>query len=173
VLYFLHGLGDNEQTLFNSGGWTLLDDLRNQHKMGDFLIVAPEGGRSFYINSADGSERYGDFVMPKFVPRLRSCRGRTGTQGRISEFDGRYAPWFVVIRNSSAVSAQSAALVTETPQLLDAASNWVSSAGCQPILGKPIDARHWAAILRACGKKPWAGGRSRFTLTWPARQLSV
>src|SRR5579862_3074561 len=37
VLYFLHGLGDNEQTLFNSGGWTLLDDLRHQHKMGDFL----------------------------------------------------------------------------------------------------------------------------------------
>ena len=54
MLYFLHGLGDNEQTLFNSGGWTLLDDLRKQHKMGDFLIVAPEGRRSFYINSADG-----------------------------------------------------------------------------------------------------------------------
>src|SRR6266516_4018895 len=35
ILYFLHGLGDNEQTLFNSGGWTLLNDLRKQHKMGD------------------------------------------------------------------------------------------------------------------------------------------
>src|SRR5208282_2428878 len=33
VLYFLHGLGDNERTLFNSGGWTLLDDLRRQHRM--------------------------------------------------------------------------------------------------------------------------------------------
>src|SRR5690348_2459165 len=54
ALYFLHGLGDNEQTLFNSGGWTLLDDLRNQHKIGNFLIVAPEGRRSFYVNSADG-----------------------------------------------------------------------------------------------------------------------
>src|SRR5208282_690562 len=57
VLYFLHGLGDNERTLFNSGGWTMLDDLRRQHKMGEFLIVAPEGGRTFYINSADGSVR--------------------------------------------------------------------------------------------------------------------
>src|SRR5271155_1299651 len=54
VLYFLHGLGDNERTLFNSGGWTMLDDLRQQHKMGEFLIVAPEGGQTFYINSADG-----------------------------------------------------------------------------------------------------------------------
>src|SRR6202451_3733916 len=53
VLYFLHGLGDNERSLFNSGGWTLLDDLRQQHKMGEFLIVAPEGGQTFYINSAD------------------------------------------------------------------------------------------------------------------------
>src|SRR6266436_5104592 len=49
VLYFLHGLGDNERTLFNSGGWALLDDLRRQHRIGEFLIVAPEGRRSFYI----------------------------------------------------------------------------------------------------------------------------
>ena len=67
VLYFLHGLGDNEQTLFNTGGWTLLDDLRRQHKMGDFLIVAPEGRRSFYINSADGSVRYSDFFLQEFT----------------------------------------------------------------------------------------------------------
>src|ERR1700684_1206422 len=47
VLYFLHGLGDNEQTLFNSGGWTLLDEMRRKHEIGNFLIVAPEGRRSF------------------------------------------------------------------------------------------------------------------------------
>ena len=28
VLYFLHGLGDNEQTLFKGGGWDLIEDLR-------------------------------------------------------------------------------------------------------------------------------------------------
>src|SRR5215475_6427740 len=27
VLYFLHGLGQNEQTLFNTGGLSLIDDL--------------------------------------------------------------------------------------------------------------------------------------------------
>ena len=43
VLYFLHGLGENEQTLFNTGGWNLIEDLRQQHKIGDLLIVAPEG----------------------------------------------------------------------------------------------------------------------------------
>ena len=28
VLYFLHGLGENEQTLFKTGGWNLIEDLR-------------------------------------------------------------------------------------------------------------------------------------------------
>src|SRR5690349_15625467 len=83
VLYFLHGLGDNERTLFNSGGWTLLDDLRKQHRMGDFLIAAPEGRRSFYINSADGSRRYSDFFIQEFIPRIESkYRTQVGRTGR-------------------------------------------------------------------------------------------
>src|SRR5690349_21281726 len=48
VLYFLHGLGDDEQTLFKTGGWNLIEDLRQQHKLGDFLIVTPEAKSSFY-----------------------------------------------------------------------------------------------------------------------------
>ena len=83
VLYFLHGLGDNEQTLFNSGGWTLLDDLRKQGKMGDFLIVAPEGRRSFYINSADGSVRYNDFFLQEFMQQIEKIyRISAGRQNR-------------------------------------------------------------------------------------------
>ena len=33
VLYFLHGLGDNEKTLFNTGSWTMLEDLRDPAKV--------------------------------------------------------------------------------------------------------------------------------------------
>ena len=125
VLYFLHGLGDNEQTLFNSGGWTLLDDLRNQHKMGDFLIVAPEGRRSFYINSADGSVRYSDFFLQEFMPQIESkYRIRPGRAGRaISGISmGGYGALRFAFAHPelfSAVSAQSAALITESPQTLD------------------------------------------------------
>src|SRR6266478_3613267 len=83
VLYFLHGLGDNEQTLFNTGGWTLIEDLRQQHKIIDFLIVAPEGGRSFYINSADNSLPYSDFFLQEFMPYIEGrYRVRPGRQGR-------------------------------------------------------------------------------------------
>jgi len=151
VLYFLHGLGDNEQTLFNSGGWTLLDDLRKQHKMGDFLIVAPEGRRSFYVNSADGSVRYSDFFLQEFIPAIEhKYRIRPGRSGRaISGISmGGYGALrfgFAHPELFSAVSAQSAAIITESPQQLDTASQTGVPilAVLGPVFGKPIDARHW------------------------------
>ena len=153
VLYFLHGLGDDEQTLFNSGGWTLLDELRNQHKMGNFLIVVPEGRRSFYVNSADGSERYSDFFLQEFMPRIeRKYRIREGRAGRaISGISmGGYGALRFAFAHPelfSAVSAQSAALITETPQQLNAAANTGSPllGVLGPVFGKPIDVAHWNA----------------------------
>jgi S-formylglutathione hydrolase FrmB len=151
VLYFLHGLGDNEQTLFNSGGWTVLDDLRKQGRMGDFLIVAPEGRRSFYVNSADGSERYSDFFLQEFMPRIEAkYRIRGGRAGRaISGISmGGYGALRMAFMHPelfSAVSAQSAALITESPQQLDAAS--ISGSPLPrvlgPVFGRPINVPHW------------------------------
>ena len=151
VLYFFHGLGDNERTLFNSGGWTLLDDLRNQHKMGDFLIVAPEGRRSFYINSADSSVRYNDFFLQEFLPRIESTyRIRPGRAGRaISGISmGGYGALRFAFAHPelfSAVSAQSAALITESPQSLDSASQaGAPLAGVLgAVFGNPIKVPHW------------------------------
>lgn len=151
VLYFLHGLGDNEQTLFNSGGWTLIDDLRQQHKLGDFLIVAPEGRRSFYINSSDGSVRYSDFFVQEFIPLMESkYRVSSGRKNRaISGISmGGYGALRFAFSHPeifSAVSAQSAALITESPQELDNAAR--SGAPLAKVLaavfGNPIDASHW------------------------------
>lgn len=151
VLYFLHGLGDNEQTLFNSGGWTMLADLRSQHKLGDFLIVAPEGKRSFYINSADGSVRYSDFFLREFLPHIESkYRTRPGRAGRaISGISmGGYGALRFAFAHPelfSAVSAQSAALITESPQTLDAASRTGAPLGgvLGAVFGNPIQVTHW------------------------------
>jgi S-formylglutathione hydrolase FrmB len=151
VLYFLHGLGDNEQTLFNSGGWTLLDDLRHQHKMGDFLIVAPEGRRSFYINSADGSVRYDDFFLQEFMPHTEDkYRVRAGRAGRaISGISmGGYGALRLAFAHPelfSAVSAQSAALITESPQQLDSAQRAGTQLGglLGAVFGNPINVPHW------------------------------
>jgi S-formylglutathione hydrolase FrmB len=150
ILYFLHGLGDNEQTLFNSGGWTLLDDLRNQHKMGDFLIVAPEGRRSFYINSVDGSVWYSDFFLHEFMPQIESkyrIQGRADRAISGISMGGYGALRFAFAHPElfSAVSAQSAALITETPQQLDAASRTGAPilGVLSPVFGSPIDPKHW------------------------------
>ncbi|MGA2921972.1 MAG: alpha/beta hydrolase family protein [Candidatus Sulfotelmatobacter sp.] len=151
VLYFLHGLGDNEQTLFNSGGWTLLDDLRQKHKVGDFLVVAPEGRRTFYINSAGGSVRYSDFFLQEFVPAIESkYRVSSGRSNRaISGLSmGGYGALRFAFSHPelfSAVSAQSAALITESPQELDAADRSGAPLGktLAAVFGNPIDVSHW------------------------------
>jgi S-formylglutathione hydrolase FrmB len=151
VLYFLHGLGDNERTLFNSGGWTLLDDLRRQHKIGEFLIVAPEGGRTFYVNSADGSVRYSDFFLQEFIPlieaKYRVIRSRNNRAISGISMGGYGALRFAFSHPEvfSAVSAQSAALITETPQELDTAARSGAPLGklLATVFGNPIDVQHW------------------------------
>jgi S-formylglutathione hydrolase FrmB len=151
VLYFLHGLGDNERTLFNSGGWTLLDDLRQQHKMGEFLIAAPEGGRTFYINSADGSVLYGDFFLQEFIPLIESkyriTKGRNSRAISGISMGGYGALRFAFSRPDifSAVSAQSAALITESPPDLDTAARSGAPLGklLAAVFGSPIEVAHW------------------------------
>lgn len=153
VLYFLHGLGDNEQTLFNSGGWTLLDDLRRQGKMGDYLIVAPEGRRSFYINSANGLVPYGDFFLREFMLHIEShyriAKGREKRAISGISMGGygalRFA--FAYPELFSAASAQSAALITDTPQELNEAmrSGAPLAKTLAAVFGDPINVPHWDA----------------------------
>jgi S-formylglutathione hydrolase FrmB len=151
VLYFLHGLGENEQTLFSTGGWNLIEDLRQQHKIGDFLIVAPEGKRSFYINSADGSVRYGDFFLSEFMPYIENkYKIRSGREARAVtgiSMGGYSALRFAFAHPElfSSVSAQSAALITESPKELSVAERSGTSLGSLlgAVFGDPIDAAHW------------------------------
>jgi len=151
VLYFLHGLGDNEQTLFKSGGWDLIEDLRQRGKISDFLVVTPEGMRSFYINSADGRVRYSDFFIREFIPyieshysirRDRSARAISGvSMGGYGAL--RFA--FAHPELFSSVSAQSAAIITASPQEATAAMHSGTPLGRMlgAVFGNPIDISHW------------------------------
>jgi S-formylglutathione hydrolase FrmB len=151
VLYFLHGLGGNEQTLFDSGGWTLLDDLRRKRQIGEFLIVAPDGGRSFYINSADGLVRYSDFFLQEFLPYIEGkYRVATGRPNRaISGVSmGGYGALRLAFSHPelfNSVSAQSAALITESPKEIDASirSGEPLAKVLADVFGNPIDVAHW------------------------------
>jgi S-formylglutathione hydrolase FrmB len=151
VLYFLHGLGENEQTLFKTGGWNLIEDLRQQHKIGDFLIVTPEAKASFYVNSADGKVRYSDFFLQEFIPYIeanyrirREPKARAITGISMGGYGAlRFA--FAKPDMFSAVSAQSAALITDSPKELDAALRAGTPLArlLGSVFGNPIDGAHW------------------------------
>jgi S-formylglutathione hydrolase FrmB len=151
TLYFLHGLGQNEQTLFSTGGWSVIEDLRRQNKINDFLLVAPEGKRSFYVNSPGDSFRYSDFFLQEFIPYIESkYRVRPGRKWRAItgvSMGGYGALRFAFAHPEmfSAVSAQSAALITQTPQELSAAGHSGSPLGrlLGPAFGDPISVPHW------------------------------
>ena len=142
VIYLLHGLGDNEQTLFKGGGWDLIQDLRQKGQVSDFLLVAPEGRRTFYINSADGRVHYSDFFVREFIPYIESHYSirRERSARAISGFSmGGYGALrfaFAYPELFSSVSAQSAALIAEPPR--QAESGLLGT-----VFGNPIDVPHW------------------------------
>jgi S-formylglutathione hydrolase FrmB len=166
VLYFLHGLGQNEQTLFSTGGWSVIEDLRQQHKIADFLVVAPEGKRSFYINSADNAVRYSDFFLQEFIPAIESkyhvLPGRKGRAITGISMGGYGALRFAFAHPElfSAVSAQSAALITQTPQELSSAGHPGTSLGplLGPAFGDPVNPSHWQqnSVFALARKNPAA-----------------
>jgi S-formylglutathione hydrolase FrmB len=122
ILYLLHGLGDNDQFLIHSGGMNLIEDLWEQHALGEFLIVTPAAGASFYINSRDGQRRYEDFFVQEFLPgvekRYRAQTGR-GSRGIAGISMGGYGALHIAFRHPQlfvAVGAHSAALVEQWPK---------------------------------------------------------
>jgi S-formylglutathione hydrolase FrmB len=151
-LYFFHGLGENEQTLLRSGGWGLIEDLRQQHKIGDFLMIAPEGRGSFFINAA-GGDRYSDFFLSEFLPyiethfRVLHDRRHRGVTGLSMGGYGALRLAFAHPELFGSVSAQSPALITETPKQMNAD---LRDAGplarlLGNVFGNPIDPAHWTA----------------------------
>jgi S-formylglutathione hydrolase FrmB len=151
ILYFLHGMGQNEQALTLGGGWGLIEDLRQRRTIGDFLIVSVEGRGSFFINSADGTQRYSDFFLSEFIPhietqfhviRTRKTRGITGlSMGGYGAL--RFA--FSHPELFGSVSVQSAALITDSPKQintdLERAGPLANLLG--GVFGNPIDVAHW------------------------------
>ncbi len=122
VLYYLHGLGDNEQSLLNFGGWDVITDLRRQGKVGEFVVLAPSGGHTFYLNSADGKIKYEDFFMKEFMPQMEKkyrAEGTPATRGITGVSMGGYGALRLAFKHPdefAAVSAQMPALITDLPK---------------------------------------------------------
>ena len=149
ILYFLHGLGDNEQSFIHTGAWNLTEDMREKGDMKEFLIATPEGGASFYINSKDGKERYEDFLLQEFFPfiekryRVEPGRGHRGVAG-ISM--GGYGALHLAFRHPqlfSSVSAHSPALIEKLPLFLGPTPNSPRARVLGGVFGVPPDPAFW------------------------------
>jgi S-formylglutathione hydrolase FrmB len=150
VLYFLHGLGDNEQMFLHSGGWNLVEDLWEQHQLGEFVVVTPAAGASFYINSDDGKERYEDFLLREFMPviearyRIEAARATRGLAGFSMGGYGALRLAFLRPDLFGSVSVHSAALMEKLPNIS------VAEAAQNPrmrvlgdVFGSPPDRTFW------------------------------
>jgi len=150
VLYFLHGLGDNEQMFLHSGGWNLTEDLWEQHQLGEFLIVTPAGDSNFYINSRDGRRRYEDFFLQEFLPFIENrYRTRAGHafRGIAGISMGGYGALRLAFRHPElfgSVSAHSAALIEKLPAVALADSGQTASLRILgDVFGSPPDRAFW------------------------------
>jgi S-formylglutathione hydrolase FrmB len=149
ILYFLHGLGDNEQFFVHSGAWNLTEDMREKGGLKEFLVATPDGGASFYINSKNRKDRYEDFLLQEFFPfiekhyRVSPGRGHRAIAGiSMGGFGAlhlafRYPQMFI------AVSAHSAALIEKLPVFLGPAPDSPRSRVLGGVFGTPPDQAFW------------------------------
>lgn len=147
VLYMLHGLGDNHQSLINTGGWNLIERLQREKKIGDFIIVTPAAGNSFYVNSRSGKVRYEDFFVREFMPaiekiyRVKPGRAHRGISGISMGGYGALRFAFKYPAMFNAVSAHSAALLEDFPKGSDNVMGLDRMLGGS--FGVPLDQAYW------------------------------
>ena len=145
VVYYLHGLGDNEQSLLNFGGWDVVEQLRSGGKIGDVVILAPNGGHSFYLNSEDGRVRYEDFFIKEFMPQMEKkyrAGGARGARGITGVSMGGYGALRLAFKyptEFAAVSAQMPALIPDLPENLNAGGRGSPGAMLGDVFGDPFN----------------------------------
>jgi S-formylglutathione hydrolase FrmB len=146
MLYQLHGLGENEQSLLNLGGWSMVDELREKKQIGDFIVVTPAAGATFYVNSRDGRVRYEDFFVKEFIPYIEhryrgfGTRAKRGVGGISMGGYGALHYAFKYPQLFSAVTAHSAALIEDIPN-----GTMFGGADASTPFGHPFDAANWRA----------------------------
>jgi S-formylglutathione hydrolase FrmB len=150
VLYFFHGLGDNEQMFVHGGAFNLVQDLWERKQIGEFLIVTPEAGATFYIDSHNGKVRYEDFLVEEFLPaiegRYRISAGRS-SRGVSGVSMGGYGALHLAFRHPelfSAVSAHSPALINQIPAMASPSpGSGIRSRVLGETFGSPPDSAFW------------------------------
>ncbi|MEM7573886.1 MAG: alpha/beta hydrolase family protein [Bacteroidota bacterium] len=131
VLYLLHGYTDDDS------GWTqfgeahlIADQLMGNGEVPPMIIVMPDAGVSWYINSDEGEVPYEDFFIKELIPhieatyRVRSDRQFRGLAGLSM---GGYGAMIYAVKHPELFSATcplSAAIYTDAQVLGNDQGSW-------------------------------------------------
>lgn len=73
VLYLLHGYGDDDTAWIHFGELAqILDDAIARREATPMIVVMPDAGVSWYMNSFDGSLKWEDYFIKEFIPYIES-----------------------------------------------------------------------------------------------------
>jgi enterochelin esterase family protein len=145
VLYVLHGLFEGPGFWERRGLAALLARLRETGE-GEFLVVAVDGGNSFFVNGSQGA--FQDLVSRDIVAQVESThRVLSNRSGRalLGVSMGGYG----ALRIAFAEPDRFCAVATHSAMLLQAMPNETEGAGrgqmaaFYSVFGNPIDARRW------------------------------
>jgi S-formylglutathione hydrolase FrmB len=147
VVYALHGLFEGPRFWEDRGLAALVDGLWAKGALPELIVVAVDGGNSFFVNGPLGA--FEDLVTRDLVAHVESTyRVRSGREGRclLGVSMGGYAALRIALAHPDlfrVVAAHSAMLLTKPPQDGEA-SRW-HMAAFHAAFGDPIDPLRWAA----------------------------
>ena len=147
VVYALHGLFEGPGFWERRGLAPILARLRESGAVPEFLVVAVDGGNSFFVNAPGG--RYEDVVAKDLVAHVESSfRAVPGRRGRalLGVSMGGYAALHIAFDQPSlvaAVATHSAMLLEKIPSADQGAGRW-HMAAFNKVFGDPIDPVLWA-----------------------------
>ncbi|HLL77441.1 MAG TPA: alpha/beta hydrolase-fold protein [Pyrinomonadaceae bacterium] len=153
VVIFLHGLNNTERDWEAEGMQARLEELRAAGRVGDFILAAPFGANSFYLNAKNGA-RYEDAVVKDFIPFVdKTYRTLASRDARVVEgiSMGGFGALLIAFKHPelfAGVAAHSAALFDELPAAPADPSNRLASFRHQlasRLFGSPPDAEHFRA----------------------------
>jgi putative tributyrin esterase len=160
VVYALHGLFEGPGFWQGRGLAAILAELRASGAVPEFLLVAPDGGNSFFVNAKGG--RYQDMVTQDLVAHVEaSYRVSPGRAGRalLGISMGGYGALNIAFASPglvAAVATHSAMLLEAIPNAEQGARRGQMAAFFQ-VFGDPIDAGLWRAndpLARAANLDP-------------------
>jgi S-formylglutathione hydrolase FrmB len=148
VVYALHGLFEDSSFWEGRGLAAALAQQREAGGLRDFIVVAVDGGNSFFVNHAGG--RFQDLVTRDLVEHVDATYrtiARREARGLWGVSMGGYGALRIALAEPdrfAAVVTHSAMILTKPPTAADGAGRY-QLAAFHRVFGEPIDPALWSA----------------------------